>query len=169
MRIVAIGGGVLLAVVLAAFVVYRVLLPRAFVVMGRGALAETGAVQVTRVATSSTAIDFSRKPVEAGAGHKYALIDCRFTVPSDKVDFHDFQLVKERSAKLGHEENVGDQADRSYFLWTFLDASSSPVSGVSGSSSPFHARLAFKVPDGATTGYLFYWGLYWGPLELTHP
>jgi len=26
--------------------------------------------------------------------------------------------------------------------------------------------LSFKVPSEAPTGYLFYWGLYWGPFDL---
>lgn len=169
MRIAAIAIAVLLALVLAAFVAYRVLLPRAFVAMGRGALTETDAVQVIRVTTSGTALDFDGKPVDAGAGNKYALIDCRFSVPADKVDFDDFQLVKGHAAKLGDEENVGNHADRGYFFWTFLDAAGNPVSEVSGSVNPFNARIAFKVPEESTTGYLFYWGLYWGPLELGHP
>ena len=148
---------------------YRVLLPRAFVAAGRGALTETGSLQVIRVSTSGTALDFDGRPVEAGAGKKYALIDCRFNVPADKVDFDDFQLVKGHSAKLGDEENVGNHAERAYFFWTFLDGTDTPFSEVAGSLSPFNARLAFKVPEDATTGYLFYWGLYWGPLELTRP
>lgn len=168
-RIAAIAIAVLVALVLAAFVAYRVLLPRAFVAMGRGALTETGALQVIRLTTSGTALNFDGKPVDAGAGNKYALIDCRFTVPAGEVDFDDFQLVRGRSAKLGDEENVGNHADRGYFFWTFLDSAGTSISEVSGSQNPFNARLAFKVPEDATTGYLFYWGLYWGPLELARP
>ena len=84
----------------------------------------------------------------------------------EKVDFDDFQLVKERSARLGDEQNVGDNGDRDYFYWTLLDASGTPVDQLPRSSNPFNARMAFKVPRDATTGYLFYWGLYWGPLEF---
>jgi hypothetical protein len=53
-----------------------------------------------------------------------------------------------------------------YFGKSFIDASGNPLAEVPGSQNPVTGRIAFKVPRSARTGYLFYWGLYWGPLEF---
>jgi hypothetical protein len=93
------------------------------------------------------------------------VVDCRIAAPVDSVDFDDFQLVRDR-AQLGHETNVGDHGDNDYFYWSYLDSSGRPATQPPTAAGPFLARLAFKVPAGATRGYLFYWGLYWGPFDF---
>jgi len=61
--------------------------------------------------------------------------------------------------------NVGDNGDTAYFYWSYLDPAGRAVS-TPPATSPFLARLWFKVPSGVPRAFLFYWGLYWGPFEL---
>ena len=137
-----------------------------FIALGRGAISNIGAVSVIAVATASETMDYDGKRVQAGPDHKYVLLNCRFAVSPRQVNFDDFQLVRDSVGKVGQEANLGDNRDGDYFYWTFLDTSGRPVAELPGSTSPFAARLAFKVPSGAQGGYLFYWGLYWGPLQF---
>lgn len=155
--------GVVIAAALGA-VAYWSAAPRAFVSLGRGAIGNTNAVTVTSVTVGSEPVDYDGKRVEAGAGHKFVLLDCRFSVPVSQVSFDDFQLVRDRATTLGEEVNVGENDDGDAFYWSLLDGSARPVTELPGSTMPFTARLAFKVPSEAQRGYLFYWGLYWGPL-----
>jgi len=168
MKIPAIAISILVIIGIAGYLAYRFLLPRAFVAAGRGVVNDSQVVTVDRVTTAETTADFSGVPVPAGPGYKYVLIDCTINAPAGQVDFDDFQLVKSKAATLGAEENVGDNADRNYFYWSFLDGSGQRLAEVANTQSPVHARIAFKVPSEATTGYLFYWGHYWGPLEFQH-
>jgi len=165
---VGIVGGIV--VVLVAVVAYRLLTPHqttqeALVSLGRGVINDVGAVTVIRTGVSPETVDFDGRTVQAGAGHRYLLLDCRIAAPSQDVDFDDFQLVRDHAA-LGHEVNVGDHGDAGYFYWTYLDASGKPVGQTLATANAFIARLSFKVPSGVPSAYLFYWGLYWGPFDL---
>jgi len=140
--------------------------PRASLTAGRGAVGDTSAISVRHVAIAPATVDYAGKEVRAGPDHRYVLIDCQIAVAPDSLDFNDFQLVQDRAAQLGHEINIGDHGDRDYFYWSYLDESESPVMEPPGTTGPFMARLAFKVPASARKGYLFYWGLYWGPFEF---
>ena len=169
MRGFAIAAGILVALAIAAFVAYRLIVPRLFVAAGRGAINDSALVRVTRVAHAESTLDYKGQTVQSGPNHRYVIIDCQIDAPADKVDFDDFQLVKDKAPSLGAEENVGSNADRDYFYWSFIDGSGHPVAEVPASSAPLRARLSFKVPRDAKSGYLFYWGFYWGPLELGQP
>jgi hypothetical protein len=160
-----------LALVVGALITYRLFAPQPlarhpFVTLGRGVITDTSMVTVTGVALSSETLDYNGRKVAAGPGSRYVLLDCRFVASPDKVSFDDFQLVRNRAATLGQEENVGDHGDKDYFYWTYLEGSGKPTTAVPPSTNPFMARLAFKVPADAAQGFLFYWGLYWGPFVL---
>jgi hypothetical protein len=90
----------------------------------------------------------------------------RVAVSPNEVSFDDFQLVRDSVATIGQERNVGDNQDDDYFYWTYLNDSGQPVAAVPGSVRSFTARLSFKVPSDAQSGYLSYWGLYWGPAQF---
>ena len=141
-------------------------MPLAYVTAGRGGVTDTSAVQVTAIATAAEANDYDGKPVAAGTGSQYVLLDCRITAPPDQVDLSDFQLVRDRVPEVGTETNLGNHDDQDYFYWTYLDEAGRRLATPPNSTGPFAVRLAFKVPAGTRTGYLFYWGLYWGPLSL---
>ncbi len=143
--------------------------PRATVTLGRGAIGDSSVVTVVAVATAPATSDYQGKAVQAGPGYTYVVLDCRFAAAVNEVSFDDFQLVRDRVAKLGDEVNLGDNGDADAFYWSLLDPSGHAVAELPGSTNPFMARLAFKVPVDARQGYLFYWGLYWGPLDLTAP
>jgi hypothetical protein len=158
--------GVLLVVAIAAIVLHRTRAPRAFVTAGRSPLIDTHTVSVTRVAVAPATVNYDGKEVQAGPGHKYVLLDCRIAAAATSVQFDDFQLVRDSVAEIGHETNVGDHGERDSFYWTFLDETGGPLMQAPDEAGPFMARLAFKVPTDAHRGYLFTWGLYWGPLDF---
>ena len=166
MKILTIVGAVAVIIGLAIVIAFRILLPRALVATGRGSIQDVASVTVTRVAVANETRNFEAKTVRAGDGYKYILVDCRIAAEAGSIDFDDFQLVRNRAAKLGEEENVGNNDDIDAFFWVFLDASGAPVPEVPGSTSPVSARLSFKVPADAGAGYLFYWGMYWGPFSF---
>jgi hypothetical protein len=168
MRLLTVSAVVLVALVALAWVGYRLLLPHAFVSAGRGALGDARLVQLGGTRSARSAQDWNGAPVEAGPGHKFVLIDVRVDAPADNVDFADFQLVQEKAARLGEERNVGDNADDDHFYWSYLDDAGNQVADAP-EARPFPARLTFKVPKDARAGYLFYWGLYWGPIDLGTP
>ena len=168
MKLLTVSVIVLVALVALAWVGYRLLLPRAFVSAGRGALGDARLVQLAATRSAESARDFNGAAVEAGPEHKFVLIDVRIDAPADKVDFDDFQLVREKAARLGEERNVGNNDDRDQFYWAYLDEAGNQVAEVPA-ARPFPARLTFKVPKDARSGFLFYWGLYWGPLDLGTP
>ena len=160
------GVAILLVAVVGALILYRRFAPQAVVTIGRGPVNDPQAISVTRVAVASATANYDGHEVAAGPDHKYVVLDCRIAAPADSVDFDDFQLVRDRAAQLGHETNVGDHGDSDYFYWSYLDASGRPVVQPLSSTGPVTARLAFKVPADARQGYLFYWGLYWGPFDF---
>jgi hypothetical protein len=168
MKLLTVSAVVLIALVALAWVGYRLLLPRAFVAAGRGALGDARVVQLAGSRSARSAQDFNGAAVEAGPEHKFVLIDVRIDAPADKVDFDDFQLVREKAARLGEERNVGNNDERDHFYWSYLDDAGNQVAEAPG-ARPFLTRLTFKVPKDARAGYLFYWGLYWGPLDLGTP
>jgi hypothetical protein len=139
---------------------------RAFVAAGRGGVGDTSAVRVTAVATAAEATDYDGNPVRAGTESKYVLVDCLITAPPNQVDITDFQLIQERVAEVGTETNLGNNDDRDYFYWTYLDEARRRLATPPTLTGPFAVRLAFKVPVGSRSGYLFYWGLYWGPFDF---
>ncbi len=166
MKTLALIGAVLAVSAVAAWVGYRVLLSRALVATGRGAIEDERLVQVVRVQTAKAAVGYDGKPVDAGSESNYVLIDLRVDAPPDRMDFDDFQLVRGKARRVGEEENVGDNTDRQYFYWCYLDALGKTALEMPTLQQPFMARVAFKVPSSARSGYLSYWGLYWGPLEF---
>mgnify|MGYP001191673153 CR=1 FL=1 len=130
----------------------------------QGSVRDTSTLQITAITVAASANDYDGNPVSAGAGFQYVLLDCHFTVPSNQVDLTDFQLVRERVPETGTETNLGNNDDRDYFYWTYLDQAGQRLTAPPDTTGPFRARLAFKVPADIRAGYLFYWGLYWGPL-----
>lgn len=165
MRSFAVVAGVVLVVMSLGTACHRDA-ARAFVTAGRGGVADTSAVQVTAIATAAEAGDYDGNPVAAGTGSQYVLLDCRITAPPNQVDVSDFQLARDRVPELGTEANLGNHDDKDYFYWTYLDAAGRRLATPPASTGPITVRLAFKVPVGIRTGYLFYWGLYWGPLTF---
>ena len=121
MKLLTVSAVVLIALVALAWVGYRLLLPRAFVAAGRGALGDARLVQLAGSRSARSAQDFNGAAVEAGPEHKFVLIDVRVDAPADKVDFDDFQLVREKAARLGEERNVGNNDERDHFYWSYLD------------------------------------------------
>jgi len=115
MKVFAVIAGVLVTLAVLAWAGYRALRPRAFVAVGRGTLNDVRLIQVTTTRSAPSTMDFNGKAVDAGPEHKYVLIDVRINAPAGKVDFDDFQLVKEKAPKLGEEQNMGDHADLGYF------------------------------------------------------
>ena len=168
MKLLTVSAVVLVALVALAWVGYRLLLPRAFVSAGRGAIRDVRLVQLAGTRSARSAQDFNGAAVQAGPEHKFVLIDVRIDAFADRVGFDDFQLVKEKAARLGEERNVGNNADDDNFYWAYLDDAGNQVAEAPG-ARPFSARLTFKVPKDARSAYLFYWGLYWGPLDLGTP
>jgi len=94
---------VVVVLAIAAWMAYRFLLVRSFVAAGRGALDSAQVVQVISVTSANSTLDFSGTIVQAGSDHKYALVDIHISAPAGKVDFNDFQLVKEKVSQLGEE------------------------------------------------------------------
>jgi hypothetical protein len=139
---------------------------RAVIAAGRGGLRDTSSVQITRIATATEAMDYDGHPVAAGAGSVYVLLDCRITVPSNQVDISDFQLVQSPVTEIGTETNLGNHEDEHYFYWTYLDDAARPLATAVDPTGPLAVRLAFKIPVGTRGGYLYYWGLFWGPLNF---
>ena len=164
-RLLAVAG-VILVLGVTGLALYRSLAPRAFVAAGRGDVDDSRTISVAHVAVAPATVNYDGKEVQAGPGFHYVLLDCRIAAPVNSVQFDDFQLVRDRAATVGKETNLGDNGDRDYFYWTFLDTAGRPVTQLAGPAGPFTARLAFKVPADARRGYLFYWGLYWGPFDF---
>ena len=162
MKVLSVAGAVL--VISATATACRPRDEERFVALGHGAISGVQALTVIAVATALETVNYDGKTVRAGPGHKYVLLDCRVAASPKQVEFDDFQLVRDRAAKIGQEVNIGDNRDDDYFYWSFLDPSGRPVPELPGSLSSFAVRLAFKVPRDAQSGYLFYWGLYWGPV-----
>jgi len=155
----------ILTLAIAAFVVYRAFAPRAFVSAGRGAItAELLAVERVAVQDHITADKGQR--MNADLGKKFVSLDIRIAAGPTEFDVDDFQLVKAKAAQLGSEENLGDNSQDNYFFWTPIDASGQPASSLDAKSKESRIRLSFQVPTEATVGYLFYWGVYVGPLEF---
>ena len=162
MRVLAIVVGVVLALAGVAWVGYKVMLPRAFVAVGRGAIDSEKSVEVLRVRTGPNTLDFSGKPVEAGAQHKYVMLDLRINAPAGKSKLDDFQLVREKVSDPSGGGNIGDNTDRDYFYWAYIDANGSPITEVPATQAPFRApvlRSRFQRAQpvatdsiGATTG-----------------
>ena len=168
MKLLTVSVVVLGALVALAWVGYHLVLPRAFVSAGRGALGDARLVQLTGTRSARSAQDWNGATVEAGPEHKFVLVDVRIDAPADKVDFDDFQLVREKAARPGDERNVGNNAEEDYFFWAYLDDAGNQIAEAPA-TRPFPARLTFKVPKDARAGFLFYWGLYWGPIDLSAP
>ena len=147
---------VLVAIV--AFAAYRILLPKAFVAAGRRGLT-ADRITVERVIVERSVTGYEGQRVDADPARKFVTFDLRLAAGEGGFDVYDFQLVKAQTAELGKEENIGDNTDDNYFFWSPLDSESSD-------SANTRVRISFQVPEDATTGYLFYWGTYVGPLEL---
>lgn len=139
---------------------------RGVMVAGRGGLRDTGSVQIISVATAAYTNDFKGRPVAADPGSMYVVLDCQIAAPPNQVDVSDFQLVQSLVADIGAQANLGNHEDTDYFYWSYLDAAGRPVATVPVTAGSFALRLAFKVSAGSREGYLFYWGLYWGPVTF---
>jgi len=156
---------IVVVVIAALFLAYRFLLPSAFVSFGRGPINEDS-LQILDVRSDATSIDENGQEVRALDEMKFVVIDTSIDAPFLDFDVYDFQLVKGRSEKLGEEENVGDNWAENSFLFVLLDSSGTPTSDFESPTSPLPLRLSFQVPLEATTGYLFYWGVYFGPIQF---
>lgn len=139
---------------------------RAVVAAGRGDIRDTSAVEINAIAVAEAALGYEGELVRAGTGWKYVLLDCEIVGAPAEIDLTDFQLVKDRVAELGAETNLGNHEDRDYFYWTYLDEAGQPRATPPEPAGSFVVRLAFKVPAEVRRGFLFYWGLYWGPLDI---
>ena len=156
---------IIVVVIAAVFLAYRFLLPSAFVSFGRGPINEES-LQILDVRSAAESIDENGQTIQALDEMKFVVIDTTIDAPFLDFDVYDFQLVKRRSEKLGEEENVGDNWAENSFLYVLLDASGRPSSDFESPASPVKLRLSFQVPVEATTGYLFYWGVYFGPIQF---
>lgn len=162
MRSIAVATGVLLALVGLTTACRKDSAP-ALVTLGRGRVQDTSAVRVSAVTAAALATDYDGNPVPAGTGSKCVLLDCVISAPPGEIDLSDFQLVRERVSELGAESNLGENGDSVYFYWSYLDQTGGRLAAAPDSVGPLADRLAFKVPAGVQSGYLFYWGLYWDP------
>ncbi len=104
--------------------------------------------------------------MNADVGKKFVSVDIRIAASPTEFDVDDFQLVKAKSAQPGSEENLGDNSQDNYFFWTPLDTSGNPTAALDPKSKESRVHLSFQVPKEATVGYLFYWGVYVGPLQF---
>ncbi len=155
-------GVILLAV---GFIAYRIFLPKAFVEVGKKGMA-ADKLKITRISRATTVNDYDDKPVTASPGHTFVQLDCQVTIPFDQLDIYDFQLVKAKTAKLGTEENVGDNTKDNYFFGIPITKDGIELKDLDLKSTDCHIRLIYQIPETETKGYLSYWGEYWGPLEL---
>lgn len=153
------------AIAVVVLVLYRLVLPHAFVSAGRGSLTEER-LKVERVAIESTAVGQDGHRVAADTDKKFVVLDVHLALAPNQVDPDDFQLVKSKAEKLGTEENVGSNLGDNSFFWTPLGGNGQPVDPLDSRASDTRLRLSFQVPKEARVGYLFYWGVYRGPIDL---
>ena len=156
---------IIVVVVGALFLAYKFLLPAAFVSFGRGPINEDS-LQILDVHSAAQSIDENGNAVSALDEMKFVVVDTSVDAPFLDFDVYDFQLVKGKSEKLGEEENVGDNWAENSFLYVLLDSSGKPSSDFESPTSPVNLRLSFQVPLEAKSGYLFYWGVYFGPIQF---
>ena len=156
---------IIVAIIAGLLLAYRFLLPTAFVSIGRGPISEDS-LHIVDVHSDQMSIDEAGQTVQALDGMKFVVIDT--TVDASFLDFdvYDFQLVKARSEKLGEEENVGDNWADNSFLFVLFDDLGNPTSNYEKTEPPIRLRFSFQVPTDATTGFLFYWGVYFGPIKF---
>ena len=158
---------ILIAVILlvVVFLAYRMLIPKAFVAAGKKGIT-ADKLNVVRIGRATTASDDKGKPVTPAPGNTFIQIDCQVTVPFDQMDVYDFQLVKAKAAKPGTEENVGYKTKNNYFFGTPISKDGVELKEFDLKATDYFIRLIYQIPETETKGYLFYWGDYWGPLNL---
>jgi hypothetical protein len=123
-------------------------------------------LRVAKISRAKTVNDHDNKPVTAATGNTFVQIDCQVTIPFDQMDIYDFQLVKAKVKEIGTEENVGDNGKANYFYGIPVTKDGMELNDFDLKSTDYYIRLIFQIPELATEGYLFYWGEYWGPLNL---
>jgi len=143
------------AIIVALYLAYRFLLPYAFISMGRGSI-NADAVSVEKIVIEKTVKDDNGKPITADTDNVFATFYINATVPANKFDITEFQIVREKAEKIGTEKNIGDPVNHNYYFWTMLDETDK--------SSRF--SISFQIPKGEKRGFLFFWGIYWGPYEF---
>jgi len=156
---------VIVVIVVGLFLAYKFLLPAAFVSYGRGPISEES-LQILDVRSEAMSIDEFGQAVQALDGMKFVVVDTTIDASFHDFDVYDFQLVKALSENLGEEENVGDNWADNSFLFVLLDGSGNSITNYESTGSPIRLRLSFQVPTDATTGFLFYWGVYFGPINF---
>lgn len=157
----------LIVVILLAvgFLSYLILIPKAFVAVGKKGMT-ADKLKITKISRTTTVNDDDAKPVTAAPGNRFVQLDCHVTIPFDQMDIYDFQLVRAKSSELGKEENVGDNSKDNHFFGIPITKDGIELKDFDLKSTDYYIRLVFQIPESANTGYLFYWGEYWGPLNL---
>lgn len=155
---------ILIALIAVAFILYRFVMPLLFVWYGRGPIsAET--VQIEKIVTATSAFNDRHQVVSSSKSSQFVVIDILVKARFTDFDIYDFQLVKNNTAKLGYEENIGDNSTDNYFYWSILDANGKETTSISDGAET-KIRLYFEIPNETESGYLFYWGEYFGPLNF---
>ncbi len=104
-----------MALLVTAFAVYRIMLPKAFIVVGKKGMI-TEKLKVVRLSRSLSVID-NGKTIQASPGHVFVQIDYSTSMPADEIDVYDFQLVQGKAERIGNEQNIGDNLGDNYFFW----------------------------------------------------
>ena len=116
------------------------------------------------MSVAAATVNYSGKDVAAGAGHRYVLVDCRIEAPSTA-------WISKTSSSCATALSWDTRPTWATTRTTTISIGPTwmgrvvPPAG-SHRHRPVAARLAFKVPVDAARGYLFYWGLYWGPFDF---
>lgn len=152
----------------AVFAVYRIMASKAFITEGKNNMSAEK-VNVVRISRVMTVKNNNDQPVTAFPGHIFMQLDCAISqLPFEQLDIYDFQLVKDKAAIIGTEENIGDNTKANYFFSIPITGDGTELKELNDKATDYYIRLVFQIPDSATKGYLFYWGAYWGPLDLSN-
>jgi hypothetical protein len=138
------------------FIAYRFVAPKALVEIGKKGMSQNK-LKIIRTFKSNETQDDNNNTIKSIQGNCFINIECSINLPFSQVDIYDFQLVKNKKNKVGTEENVGDNLSDNYFYWDQITQKN---------NENCYIRLTFQIPDSAAEGYLFYWGKYWGPINL---
>ena len=142
-------------VILCLYLAYRYLLPYAFVSMGRGPIS-SDTLSVEDVLIEKSVKNYDGEQVSADINNKFVTFLVKTSVPSTEFDVYEFQLVKEVAPSIGMEQNIGDNLSDNYYFWSMQ----------SETENSSYFSMSFQVPDKEIKGYLFYWGVYFGPYDF---
>ena len=142
-------------VILCLYLAYRYLLPYAFVSMGRGPIS-SDTLSVEDVLIEKSVKNYDGEQVSADINNKFVTFLVKTSVPSTEFDVYEFQLVKEVAPSIGMEQNIGDNLSDNYYFWSMQ----------SETENSSYFSMSFQVPDNEIKGYLFFWGVYFGPYDF---